>query len=194
MRAYRMTLGRKVVKNMHICANLLILLIGLLTPIFCYCIVPGISIINDPLSRFGIEENTKVVWLGFIITMALSLLFFGKAANMKIANLSHRTQLNLILYTAIVSFILSGIIDMSIRMTHLVFACVFFLFYVIYIIIFGIYSEQYRILRYAILLGLVNVLFLIPTFTLGISFGIFEIVFICSVIFWNFILNFSNFK
>ena len=151
--------------------------------------IPGINILNDPLSRFGVEQNTKLIWLSFIIIMGIALLIFGKSANNNILNKTHRYILNLVLYTAIGSFIMSGIIDMTVQLTHLVLAGMFFLLYVLYIFIFGIYSSQYRILRYAICITIINLLFLIPTFTLGISYGLFEVVFIGSVLFWNFILN-----
>lgn len=167
----------------------LILCGGFITPIFCYNMIPDINILHDPLSRFGIEQSTKIIWLIFILIMGTVLLIIGKKANDNILNKTKRYILNLILYTAIGSFIMSGVIDMSIKMTHLVLAALFFLLYVVYIFIFGIYSSQYRILRYAICITIINLLVLIPTFTLGISYGLFEVVFIGSVLFWNFVLN-----
>ncbi len=175
--------------KMFMVLRYLILCGGFITPIFCYNMIPDINILHDPLSRFGVEQSTRFIWLGFILIMGTALLVFGKNANNNILNKTHRYILNLVLYTAIGSFIMSGFIDMNVRMTHLVLAGMFFLMYVAYIFIFGICAKQYRILRYAICITIINLLFLIPTFTLGISYGLFEVVFVGSVLFWNFILN-----
>lgn len=189
MGALYTTTYKLCMKRMFMFLRYLILCGGFITPIFCYNMIPGISILHDPLSRFGVEPNTKVIWLIFIFIMGIALLVFGKNANNNIMNKTHRYILNLVLYTSIGSFIMSGVIDMNVRLTHLVLAGLFFLLYVIYIFIFGIYATQYRILRYAICITIINLLFLIPTFTMGISYGLFEVVFVGSVLFWNFILN-----
>jgi len=166
----------------------LVLFIGFMIPLFCYNINP-IDILRDPLSRFGIDDSTQLIWISFNTIMALALLIFGISSNNRIQNLATRRVLDYVLYTALSAFVLSGFITMDVRIIHIILAGLFFMLYVVYILIFGISYREFGLFKYAVALGIINIMFILTTISLNISYCIFEIGFICSIIFWNSIMN-----
>ena len=53
--------------------SILTAIIGIAVPIFCFYILPTINILFDPLSKFGIEKETKSIWLWFIQIISILL-------------------------------------------------------------------------------------------------------------------------
>lgn len=170
------------------------IIIGIIIPIICYFAIPNINILNDPLSRFGIEPETKFVWILFNQLMSLALLSIGRECNERITNPLHNKILKWLLYLALACFSLSGFITMDIKYPHLTLAGLFFLLYVGYIFWYGVFIKVRRITILSIILVALCVLALFPTFMLSISYGSFEVVFISSVIIWNYVMMKFNDK
>lgn len=164
------------------------IIIGIIIPIICYYAIPNISILNDPLSRFGIEPETKFIWIAFNQLMSLALLSIGLESNEKIKNTLHKKILDWLLYLSLICFSLSGFITMDIKYLHLTLAGAFFLLYIGYIFWYGIFIKVKKITIISSILVALCVLALFPTFMLPISYGSFEVVFVSSVIFWSYIM------
>lgn len=164
------------------------IIIGILIPIICYMSIPNISILHDPLSRFGIEPDTKIVWIAFNQLMSLALLSIGIESNTHIVNLFHRKILKWLLYISIACFSLSGFITMDIKYIHITLAGLFFMLYVGYIFWYGVMLKNRRITILSMILVSLCVLAIFPTFMLPISYGSFEVVFVSSLIIWNYIM------
>ena len=164
------------------------IIIGIAIPIICYYAIPNISILNDPLSRFGIEPETKFIWISFNQLMSLALLSIGLESNEKIKNTLHKKILDWLLYLSLICFSLSGFITMDIKYLHLTLAGAFFLLYIGYIFWYGIFIKVKKVTIISSILVVLCVLALFPTFMLPISYGSFEVVFVSSVIFWSYII------
>ena len=164
------------------------IIIGIAIPIICYYAIPNISILNDPLSRFGIEPETKFIWIAFNQLMSLALLSIGLESNEKIKNTLHKKILDWLLYLSLICFSLSGFITMDIKYLHLTLAGAFFLLYIGYIFWYGIFIKVKKVTIISSILVVLCVLALFPTFMLPISYGSFEVVFVSSVIFWSYII------
>lgn len=164
------------------------ILIGVLIPILCYISIPDINILNDPLSRFGIEPTTKFVWILFNQLMVLALFSIGRDAIKLIKNNFHKLILNWLLYPSLIGFSLSGFITMDIKFIHLTLAGIFFLLYVGFIFWYGVFIKNKFITLTSIILVSLCVIGVIPSFLLEISYGTFEVIFISAIITWNHIL------
>lgn len=162
------------------------IIIGIIIPILCYYAIPSINILNDPLSRFGIEPSTKFIWILFNQLMSLALLSIGMECNERITNKLQNKILKFLLYTSLACFSLSGFITMDIKYIHLTLAGLFFLLYIGYIFWYGIFVRIKKITMLSMLLVSICVFALFPTFMLPISYGSFEVVFILSLIIWNY--------
>lgn len=168
------------------------IILGIIIPIICYFMISDANILNDPLSRFGIEPQTKAIWILFNQLMALSLLSTGIESNKIIKNTLHKRILSYLLYPSLICFSLSGFITMDIKYIHLSLAAAFFLLYLGYIFWYGIFSKIKRITALSSIIVLVCVLSLLISISLKISYGVFEVVFILSVIIWNYIMIYSK--
>ena len=164
------------------------IILGVIIPILCYISIPNISILNDPLSRFGIEPDTKLIWIIFNQMMCLSLLSIGIESNSHIISSYHRKVLNTLLYSSITCFSLSGFITMDIRYLHLTLAGLFFMLYIGYIFWYGIILRNIKMTIISMILVSLCILALFPTFMLPISYGSFEVIFVSSIIIWNYIM------
>lgn len=168
------------------------LILGILIPIVCFLMIPDISIINDPLSRFGIEDNTRIIWIIFNILMAFALFSIGYESNKEIEDATKRKMLNYLISFSSMFFALSGVITMDIKIPHLTLAGLFFLSYTAYIFWYGMFCKYKRLTLYSMILTCVTLVPAIPTFAMDISYGTFEVVFISVVVTWNYLLIYSK--
>jgi hypothetical protein len=157
---------------------------GIIIPILCFQILPDINILEDPLSIFGIKDDTKILWISFNILISLSILSIGYESNKMIKDIENNKLLNVINYLSVVSLILSAIINMNFRILHLTFASIFFLLSTLYIFLYGYF---YKNIRYSVsLLSMfvvsINTILILLVFYFDISYGLFEVFFILNLI------------
>lgn len=170
------------------------LILGIVLPICLYAFMPGVSVFTTPLSFFGITQKTQTLWIVFNQLMAIALLMFGLKANENLAehpqNKKRKKILEILLVVSVMAFALSGMITMDIHIPHLTLAGIFFLVYVGYIFWYGYFSKHKTISLslWSILIVVLNLIAIGLTFYFGISYGFFEIVFIFTVVFWNFLM------
>lgn len=164
-------------------------IIGILVPIFCFYMFPNINILFDPLSKFGIQKETKSIWLCFMQIISVLLYFINIDHINKIKENINNIQsliLNSLNIISSLSLSLTGFVTMDIRLFHLGFATIFFLSYTSFIFWWGFLNIKYNLKIAA--LSIISSLFIIfSSFitTLGYGYGIFEVIFITSIIFWN---------
>lgn len=181
-------MGYKALRLFIVWYRRISIVLGIIIPVICYMSIPTISILNDPLSRFGIEPDTKIIWVIFNQLMCLSLLSIGVESNSHISSIFHKKLLDMLLYSSIICFSLSGFITMDIRYLHLTLAGLFFMLYIGYIFWYGIMLRDRKITLISLLLVSLCVMALFPTLMLPISYGSFEVVFISSIIIWSYIM------
>ena len=168
------------------------IIIGIIIPFICFCLLP-VNIILEPLSKFGISEQTKYLWNFFL--QLISILLFVNNTNL-ISDLEERylttKLLDLLKYVISGSLSLTGFITMDIRELHLSFAAIFFLSYTAFIFWYGFLHIKYE-LKNAIFSMVTSILIIISSFsTLFMGYGPFEIFFIFSIIFFNIKMNKKN--
>ncbi len=165
--------------------------IGILIPIFCFYLLPNINILSEPLSKFGIAEETRFIWMFFL--QILSLLLYLSNLNsiekiQKNINTFELTILTTINIISSVSLSLTGLIDMSIKYIHLGFAGVFFLAYTGFIFWWGFLNIKHN-LKDAILSISISILILLSFFIIvkymSFGYGISEVIFIILITYWN---------
>lgn len=160
---------------------------GIFVPILCWFIAP-IDLIEDPLSLFGIDKNTYIIW-GLFMQIISFYLFFNswtfitenKSFN-KIQELTLKT-----LTTSSCSFLsLTGAINMSFTWIHISFAALFFLSYAALVFWTGFFSIKNNFL-FARTSITISILMVLSSFLLLLFNGLapFEIVFILLIIVWN---------
>ncbi len=169
-------------------------ILGVLIPIACFFLIPSLNIFIEPLSKFGVSSKTKYLWLFF--TQIISILLYINNLNIisEISESINSLQLSILKYINIISIIslsMAGIINMNFRYPHLIFATIFFLFYTAFIFWFGVYNIRYN-LKVALFSIITSLLILSSTLSIkmGYGYGIFEIIFITSIIIWNIRMSF----
>lgn len=163
--------------------------IGIFIPIICFFLIPQWDISIEPLSKFGISDETKYLWLAFNQIIALLLFVNNINAIDHMVGEINLFKLKVLKYINIISIFslsLSGFINMNHTYTHLVFATMFFLFYTAFIFWWGVFNIRYH-LKKAIFSIVIALIILSSTYTLqmGYGYGIFEAIFIVSIIIWN---------
>jgi hypothetical protein len=182
-------MNNKFWKSLKRNLSILTALIGVTIPIFCFYLLPNINILFDPLSRFGIEPQTKFIWLCFMQIIAILLYFINKINIIKISeNISpiQNLILNSLNIISSLSLSLTGLITMEIRLFHLGLATIFFLSYTGFIFWWGYLNIKYN-LKIAIFSIISSIFIMSSSFitAFGYGYGMFEIIFITSIILWN---------
>lgn len=165
--------------------SIISIIIGVFVPIICFILIPKMDILYEPLSIFGITEETKMLWFIFIQMLALNLYFLNiKRSNnlvLKILNLASSISLSLL-----------GFIDMNIHFYHTLFAILFFLFYTGFIFWYGFNQIKKSIkcaVKSIVLALFIGVFAYVSLILLKLGYGVFEIVFIIALIYWDKLVN-----
>lgn len=162
-------------------------IIGILMPILCWMIVP-IDLLKEPLSKFGIEPGTYIIWTIFIQIISLYLflnywIFIDSNKNLSILNKFYLKSLSLF---SSISLSLTGLIDMRFTITHIGFAALFFLSYAALVFWTGFLSikSDFKFAKYSIIISMIMIT---SSFSIPIIKGLapFEILFIILIILWN---------
>lgn len=186
-------MNNKFWKSLKKNLSILTAIIGVSIPIFCFYLLPNINILFDPLSKFGIEQETKFIWLCFMQIIAV-LLYINNINNINriIESINPIQKITLTSLNVIssVSLSLTGFITMDIRLFHLGLATIFFLSYTSFIFWWGYLNIKYN-LKIAIF-SILSALFIMTSSFItafGYGYGMFEVIFISSIILWNIIIR-----
>lgn len=163
------------------------IILGVIAPLICYLLIPHFDIINDPLSKFGIINETSNIWLISLMFIAIGLWLNGEYRIVEmIKKEKWKPLLKWLLRVSTFSLLLMALIDMSWHWIHKIVALLFFCGYNLFVFTFGIVRSLTYARRgmFSIVMAtlMVSTYLLIPPFP---SYGIAEISYIFLVVMWN---------
>ena len=161
--------------------------LGVISPLICWYMIPDFNPIEKPLSYFGVAEITAWYWnLSLIIISFAIYLNAKKSLHIYFNKLKTLRILRILLTVSFISLFLTAVVPMNRELLHRISASSFFLTYNFFVFFFGI-SRSLKYLRkglFSIFIGalmLLSSLLLIPF----PSYGVFEIVYVLLIVFWN---------
>lgn len=169
------------------------LFLGIASPLLCWYLIPDFNPITKPLSYFGVVEPTDWFWNGSLLIIAIALYI---NANKSLCNCIKKETyvkiLRSVLLIGSVSLCLTALVSMNYLVLHRLSAVSFFLSYNLFVFLFGLFRSLKYVRKglFSIIIGssmLLSSLLIIPF----PSYGVFELVYIVLVLFWNIGL-FSN--
>ncbi|MEE2930936.1 MAG: DUF998 domain-containing protein [Bacteroidota bacterium] len=163
------------------------ILLGILSPIICYILLPEFNIIKHPLSYFGIVEQTNMFWQFSLIIISFGLVINGiRRVNQFIKRKNFHIILKSILIVSTIFLILTALFTMKYDFWHHLFAILFFLTYNFFVFLFGIIRSLSYVRRgiNSVIIGclmLLSSLLILPFPSSGIA----EVIYITLIILWN---------
>ena len=161
--------------------------LGVLSPLICWYMIPDFNPIEKPLSYFGVAEITAWYWnLSLIIISFAIYLNAKKSLPMYFIKIKTLRILRVLIVVSFISLFLTAVFSLNKPLIHRISSTGFFLTYNFFVFFFGI-SRSLKYLRkglFSIFIGslmLLSSLLLIPF----PSYGVFEIVYVLLIIFWN---------
>ena len=161
--------------------------LGIISPLFCYILLPEFNITEHPLSYFGVVEKTNLFWQISLILISIGLYLNGsKCIDELIRIKNYRIPIRCILFFSCICLLLTSLFTLRYNYWHHLFAISFFLTYNFFVFIFGLARSLTYVRRglFSVIVGclmLLSSLLLIPF----PSYGVTEITFISLVVIWN---------
>ena len=177
----------KKIRKIYLASSILI---GILSPILCIYLFPEFDPRTQPVSYFGILQNTSFIFIVSLIIFSIAIFWNGITVIDKlIKKKKYKFWLQAILLIASCNLFLTGIITMDFGPFHKIPALLFFLTYNFFIFLFGLARSRSYVRKglFSVLTGscmLLSSLLLIPF----PSYGVAEIVYILLIFFWNIIM------
>jgi len=163
------------------------ILIGVLAPIYCWYLRPGFNPMEKPLSDFGIQEPTWLLWNSTLVFLATGIFLNAYTAlRYYFKQRRFRYPLKVLLIISSFSLFFTATIPMDYEIFHKIPAFLFFFTYNLFVFLFGLF-RSFRHLRlgfFSICIGLLmlcSLLLLLPFK----SYGVFEIVYFALILIWN---------
>ena len=180
----------KVIRRVYL---IFCILLGVFAPLFWLYLRPGFNPTEKPLSDFGIQEPTWLLWntslvllsIGIFLNAYTALRYYFKQRRL-------RYPLKVLLLISSISLFFTGTIPMDYELYHKIPAFLFFFSYNLFVFLFGLFrslsSLRSGFLSIFIGIGMLFSLLLLMPFK---SIGVFEIVYLCLILIWNihFLLN-----
>ena len=163
------------------------ILLGVISPLLCYWLIPGFSPKTHPLSYFGVVDNTSMFWLVSLIIIAIGIWINGEyRVDGMIKQKQYVKPLKTVLRVSSVSLVFTSIFTMELGNVHNLSAVMFFITYSFFIFSFGLVRSLTAVRRglFSVVISCLMVfssLLLIPY----PSYGVAEYVFIVLVSIWN---------
>ena len=174
----------KFIRRLYIIFSIIV---GIVAPILCYSLIPHFNIENDPLSKFGISEETAEIWLLSLMFIAVGLWLNGEyRIDDMIKREKWRPLLKWMLRVSTFSLLMMALIDMTWHWTHKILALLFFCGYNIFVFAFGVIRSLTYVRR-----GMFSVIMATLMLTTSLlvlpfpSYGIAEIFYILLIVVWN---------
>ena len=174
----------KLVRRLYL---IICIVLGILAPIYCWYLRPGFNPFEKPLSDFGIQEPTWLLWNSTLVFLAIGI--FLNAYIALRYYFKQRVILNslkVLLIISSLSLFFTATIPMNYEIFHKIPAFLFFFSYNLFVFLFGLFRSL-KYLRIGIfsmsvgLLMLCSLLLLLPFK----SYGVFEIVYFSLILIWN---------
>ena len=163
------------------------ILLGILAPMYCWYLNPGFNPMEKPLSDFGIQEPTWLLWNSTLVFLAIGIFLNAYTAlRYYFKKRRFRYPLKVLLLFSSSSLFFTATIPMDYELFHKIPAFLFFFSYNLFVFLFGLFRSL-RYLRTGIFsmfvgLSMLCSLLLLLRFR---SYGIFEIVYFALILIWN---------
>ena len=161
--------------------------LGVLAPIYCWYLLPSFNPMERPLSDFGIQEPTWLLWNSTLVFLAIGIFLNAfTALRYYFKQRRFRYPLKVLLLISSFSLFFTATIPMDYEVFHKIPAFLFFFSYNLFIFLFGLF-RSFKYLRtgiFSMLVGLsmlCSLLLLLPFK----SYGVFEIVYFALILIWN---------
>jgi len=172
------------------------ILLGILTPIYCWYLRPGFNPMEKPLSDFGIQEPTWLLWNSTLVFLAIGIFLNAYTAlRFYFKKRRLRYPLKVLLIVSSFSLFFTATIPMDYELFHRIPAFLFFFTYNLFVFLFGLF-RSFRNLRggfVSIFIGSAmtfSLLLLLPFK----SYGVFEIAYFALILIWNIHFLFTRMK
>ena len=172
------------------------ILIGILAPLYCWYQNPGFSPMEKPLSDFGIQEPTWLLWNSTLVFLAIGI-FLNAYTALRYYFKQRRFNypLKALLLISSFSLFFTATIPMNYELFHKIPAFIFFFSYNLFIFLFGLFRSL-KYLRTGVFSMLIGISMLCSLFLLlpFKSYGVFEIVYFALILIWNIYFLYSRMK
>lgn len=172
------------------------ILLGTFAPIYCWYLRPGFNPMEKPLSDFGIQEPTWLLWNSTLVFLAIGI-FLNAYTSLRFYFKKRRFRypLKMLLIISSFSLFFTATIPMDYELLHRIPAFLFFFTYNLFVFLFGLF-RAFKIVRtgaLSIFIGIAMTfsLLLILPFK---SYGVFEIVYFALILIWNIHFLFTRMK
>jgi len=172
------------------------IILGILTPIYCWYLRPGFNPMEKPLSDFGIQEPTWLLWNSTLVFLAVGIFFNSYTAlRYYFKKISFRYPLKALLIIASFSLFFTATIPMDYELFHKIPAFLFFFTYNLFVFLFGLFRsfKHVRSGIFSIFTGLAMIFSLLLLLPFK-SYGVFEIVYFSLILIWNIYFLFTRMK
>ncbi len=172
------------------------ILLGILAPVYCWYLRPGFNPMQKPLSDFGIQEPTWLLWNSTLVILAGGIFFNAYAAlRYYFKQRRFRYPLKILLIVSSCSLFFTATIPMDYDLFHRIPAFLFFFTYNLFVFLFGIFRSLKYVKRgiFSTFIGLAmlfSLLLLLPFK----SYGVFEIVYFALILIWNIYFLYTRMK
>ena len=170
--------------------------LGILAPIYCWYLRPGFNPMEKPLSDFGIQEPTWLLWNSTLVLLAIGIFLNAYTAlRLYFKKRRFRYPLKVLLIVSSFSLFFTATIPMDYELLHRIPAFLFFFSYNLFVFLFGLF-RSFRYLRggfVSIFIGSAmtfSLLLLLPFK----SYGVFEIAYFALILIWNIHFLFTRMK
>ena len=161
--------------------------LGILSPIYCFHLLPEYNPMEQPLSVFGIAGETWLLWNSTLVFFSIAIFLNSYTAlGYYFKNRIYRYPLKFLIILSSFCLFFTATIPMSFENYHRVPAFLFFFSYNLFVFLFGLF-RSIRYLRtgmFSVFIGLsltFSLLLLLPFK----SYGVFEIVYFILIFIWN---------
>jgi len=161
--------------------------LGFFSPLYCWYLRPGFNPMQRPLSDFGIQEPTWLLWNSTLVFLALGVFLNAYTAlRYYFKKRRFRYPLKVLLIISSLSLFFTATIPMDYEIFHKIPAFLFFFTYNLFVFLFGLF-RSFSVLRsgfLSVFIGLAmlfSLLLLLPFK----SYGVFEIVYLALILIWN---------
>lgn len=171
------------------------LFLGVASPLLCWYMIPDFNPIEKPLSYFGVAEPTFLFWNFSLLLLALGIYLNGKASFRLHKKVFYRKVLYVMLLTSAIALVLTAAVSMEYALFHQLVATCFFLVYNFFVFCFGLF-QSFQYVRKGMASVVTGSLMLLSSLLLlpFPSYGVFELVYLSLVIYWNAQLLYKRYK
>jgi hypothetical membrane protein len=180
-------MNHKLVKSLRRGYLIFCILLGILAPMYCWYLNPGFNPMEKPLSDFGIQEPTWLLWNSTLVFLSVGIFLNAYTAlRYYFKQRRFRYPLKVLLIISSFSLFFTATIPMDYEIFHKIPAFLFFFTYNLFVFLFGIFRSLTSLQSGAVsvfigLTMLFSLLLLLPFK----SYGVFEISYFSLILIWN---------